>query len=72
MNIQETEGIFTFPEAVEENGGVMVPDNPENPLWSIRSLHGETGMEEAGKRRGRGGEQRGELEQLGQHSQFGH
>ena len=32
MNIQEREGIFTFPEADEENGGVRVPDNPENPL----------------------------------------
>lgn len=32
MNIQDREGIFTFPEAAEENGGVMVPDNPESQL----------------------------------------
>ena len=33
MNIQDREGIFTFPEAIEESGGVTVPDNPENQLW---------------------------------------
>ena len=33
MNIQDREGIFTFPEAIEENGGITVPDNPENQLW---------------------------------------
>lgn len=45
-------------------------EKPSNPLLSVCPVHGETGMEEPGKKRGREG-QRGELEQLGQRYQFG-